>query len=145
MKTANLTGALLDYWTARAEGIPAEQLSIRPVPRTDDTICVREQKVRDEYGFEVTALPYSTDWARGGPLIEKHKLDLGQGHMLPTGRWEKGGYVSRVAPFGAAPAYILEATAFHTVNWMRGDTALQAVCRAVVRAAFGDEVEDLPC
>jgi hypothetical protein len=43
MKVAELTGALLDYWVAKAEGIP-------------------------EHGWRP---PYSGDWAHGGPIIER--------------------------------------------------------------------------
>ncbi len=125
MKTANLTGALLDYWVARAEGIPADQLEIRQVPRTDVLICVREW-CTDTSGTAVVALAYSTKWDLGGPLIEKHVigLDICHGGV--------GAYVRhRQAPCDGDQAY--------------GDTPLQAVCRAVAHAAFGDEVEDVPC
>lgn len=125
MKTAELTGALLDYWTARAEGIPADQLEIREVPRTDITICVR--KFPDSVVAGVTiagrsaVCDYSTSWASCGPLIEKHRIDV----------YEQGGnwYADKRG------AVLLGC----------GDTPQQAICRAVVRAAFGDEVEDLPC
>lgn len=118
MKTANLTGALLDYWTARAEGIPADQLSIRQVPRTEWTICVHTPP-----GLIPRTLAYSTDWALGGPLIEKHQITIDPPLITGTAFWGTTGIDS----LG------------------KGDTPLQAVCRAVVRAAFGDEVEDLPC
>jgi hypothetical protein len=110
MKTAELTGVLLDYWTARAEGVPAEQLEIREVPRTDWKICVR-------VGYPMPgrdmAMPYSTSWALAGPLALK---------------WRDHEHL-----FG--------------MNWnlvMACSDPLIAICRAVVRAAFGDEVEDLP-
>lgn len=120
MKTAELTGALLDYWTARAEGVPAEQLEIREVPRTDWKICVR-------VGYPMPgrdmAMPFSTSWALAGPLVEKHGICLSV--CLGDGEgW---------------------AAWLDSPSTQYGDTALIAICRAVVRAAFGDEVEDLPC
>ena len=124
MKTANLTGALLDYHTARAEGVPADQLEIRPVqrpdPRTPDAICVRHLPGTPGRTVAVIVLDYSTNWALAGPLVETYGLTLEQ---YPPAWW----------------ANEPDSTA------VMGDTPLIAICRAVVRAAFGDEVGDLPC
>jgi hypothetical protein len=115
IKTSELTGALLDYWTARAEGIPAEQLSIRRVPRTDNLIVVREWP-----GVcSALVLPFSTQWHVGGPLIEKHHLNISETDPPGWRAWS------------------------NDLDAEYGDTPLQAVCRAVVRAAFGDEVEEV--
>jgi hypothetical protein len=46
MKVAELTGALLDYWVARAEGM-----------------------THDAATFAVPAHAYSTEWAYGGPIL----------------------------------------------------------------------------
>lgn len=123
MLTANLTGALLDYHTARAEGVPAADLEIRPVqrpdPRTPDTICVR--KIGP---LALMRIDYSTNWALTGPLVEKHRLDLISAY---SGDWFVTSLRHDMSDRG------------------QGDTPLIAICRAVVRAAFGDEVEDLPC
>lgn len=120
MKTADLTGALLDYWTARAEGVPAADLEIRPVqrpdPRTPDTICVK--KIGH---LALVRIDYSTNPALWAPLIDKHCADI---------TYETDG-PKRIAWVGATHA--------------KADAAPIAICRAVVRAAFGDEVEDLPC
>lgn len=116
MRTADLTDALLDYWTARAEGVPAADLEIRPVqrpdPRTPAAICVRRVGP-----LALIRIDYSTNWALTGPLVEKHRLNV----------------VERVQGWRAYDAYSAI-----------GDTPLIAICRAVVRAAFGDEVGDLP-
>lgn len=118
-KTTELTGAQLDYWVARAEGIPAEQLTIRQVPRTDWLICVRKRAEHDAS----RVLPYSTDWAQGGPLIEKYPM-----RFMALG----GGYEATMTAPGP--------TCFARAE---GATPLQAICRTVVRAAFGDEVEEV--
>lgn len=117
MRTADLTGALLDYWTARAEGVPADQLEIRAT----GALCVRN--LRGSWGptVAVQVLDYSTNWALTGPLVEKHHLN-----------------VSETDPAGWVAWSDSPSTQY-------GDTPLIAICRAVVRAAFGDEVEDLPC
>lgn len=151
MRTADLTDALLDYWTARAEGVPADELEIRPVqrpdPRTPDTICVRRMFYRNGEPCAVIRIDYSTNWALTGPLIEKHGIapvpfatdefdfepsEAGAiGTVLPT-LWgafiegEGGPYIE---------TYLSQADG-------RGKTPLIAICRAVVRAAFGDEVPD---
>ena len=120
MKTAELTGALLDYWTARAEGVPAEQLEIREVPRTDWKICVRAFVWGDGSVIGCGRLDYSTNWALAGPLVEKYCMFVG----LEFGGWK------------AKPKF--------GVRQASGCSPMEAICRAVVRAAFGDEVEDLP-
>jgi hypothetical protein len=119
MKTSELTGAHLDYWVARAEGVPAEQLTLRPVPRTDWLICVRQREPSRAFPVQLPkVLNYSTDWAQGGPLMAARMVEV---LIAPYGRW-------------------LAQTALHSAP---GDTPLQAICRAVVRAAFGDEVEEV--
>lgn len=127
MKTAELTGADLDYWVARAEGIPAEQLEIRGVPRTDQRICVHKAPPIDGWmGNPLQVLAYSTNWLQGGPLIEKHQLTV-----LRDGGWHAGKSFMHEFCAGDGDG--------------EGGTPLIAICRAVVRAAFGDNVEDLPC
>lgn len=126
MKTADLSGALLDFWTARAEGVPAGQLEIRPVqrpdPRTPDAICVHvAPAIPGWMANPQRRLDYSTNWALAGPLIEKH-VDT----MHENGdHWAVRHHRRAIGATGPTP--------------------LIAICRAVVRAAFGDEVEDLPC
>lgn len=132
MQTANLTGALLDYWTARAEGVPAADLEIRsvqrPDPRTPDTICVRKISP-----LALMRIDYSTSWALTGPLVEKHEINL---H-----RW-KGDVNFWAAEFAYTSHYHdVYASDYEEEGC---DGPLIAICRAVVRAAFGDEVGDLP-
>jgi hypothetical protein len=122
MKTADLTGATLDYWCARAEGIPAADLEIRQVPRTVNRICVRILRGREGVlGVALEVLAYSTNWAQGGPLLESRAVDVSP----MAGVWYAKLRLSRADGVG--------------------DTVLQAVCRAVVHQAYGDNVEDRPC
>lgn len=140
MRTADLTGALLDYWTARAEGVPADQLEIRNMPRPDDPRAPKQICVRT-VPCEIAGVPpiqkridYSTNWALAGPLVEKHEINL---H-----RWKDD------TEFWAAEfAYESHYHDVYADDYVAEgcDTPLIAICRAVVRAAFGDEVEDLPC
>lgn len=120
MKTADLTGALLDYWTARAEGVPAADLELRAA----GTLCVRNIRGTPGKIAAVQVLDYSTNWALTGQLVEKHLVDL----------------TNCVDPVRCVAAIFED-----DIIYGEGDTPLIAIGRAVVRASFGDEVEDLPC
>lgn len=105
MKTSELTGALLDYWVARAE----EKV---PLKHGDHWFV---GLVREE------AYSPSANWAQGGPLIEKHIETIYEN----GGRWACRTHARAIGATGSTP--------------------LQAICRAVVRAAFGDEVGEAAC
>lgn len=115
MKTAELTGALLDYWTAQADGIAPEHLNIEDV--NGQAICGR----RWPGVVSWLALPYSTQWHLCGPLIEKHHLNISETDPPGWRAWSD----DLDAEYGRTPQ--------------------EAICRAVVRAAFGDEVPEVPC
>lgn len=121
MRTSDLTGALLDYWTARAEGVPAADLELRAA----GTLCVRNIRGTPGKIAAVQVLDYSTNWALCGPLLETYGMDL-ENPVDPV-RW-------RAEAWSGSHCFQAD-----------GPTAMIAICRAVVRAAFGDEVEDLPC
>lgn len=128
VKVADITGALLDYWTARAEGIPAKQLNIRQAPRTDNLICVRKWHTNDPIiGPDIVRLAFSTLWAQGGPLIDKHDV------FFEASNFPRKGAVFAYRGWQDAGAGGGE----------YGPDRLTAACRAVVRAAFGDEVEEV--
>lgn len=114
METSKLTGALLDYWVARAEGVPATEITMQS-GRAERVI---ELGVLSP-AVAVLSLAYSTDWAQGGPLIEKHHLKM---RGCRTGWFVSG---SSLAVYG------------------EGAALLEAICRAVVRAKFGDEVAEV--
>lgn len=85
--------------------------------RANGALCVRNMPAVGMALPMALVLDYSTNGALTGPLVEKHQLNV----------------VERSQGWRAY--YTYSAT---------GDTPLIAICRAVVRAAFGDEVEDLP-
>lgn len=110
MKSSELTGALLDYWVARAEG-------------STDT-CIQQWHtgpmcLSSHDAFEPVPYRPSTAWSDGGPLIEKHGLFIDRLH---SGTWVSG-FPSTLDP-------------------VNGPAPLVAICRAVVRAKFGDEVPE---
>ena len=134
MKVSELISADLDYWTARAEGVPADALEIRPVqrpdPRTPETICVRKIAYRNGEPCAVIRLDYSTNPSLWAPLIKKHTIAVSKG----------GNQIS----FPGWYARLGLRTIYHGVDGSIGDEPEIAICRAVVRSAFGDDVEDLP-
>lgn len=117
MKTSDLTGAQLDWHTARAEGVLAADLELR----ANGTLCVRNIRGTPGKIAAVQVLDYSTNWALSGPLVENWSMYV---------EWDEDGYWTARTKDGGC---------------VDGPIALIAICRAVVRAAFGDEVEDLPC
>ena len=104
MKTTELTGAALDWAVAKCEG-------------NDGKWYVSDKDVVD--------FTPSTDWAQGGPIIERECINLTYRHPSFTGLW----------------------TAFNDewdddkngVNC--GDTPLIAAMRCYVASKLGDEVE----
>lgn len=125
LKTSELTGAQLDYYVARAEGVPAEDLFFHRAPYTGEVVCA-SRHVRAGVFVQPRehVLRYSTDWAQGGLLIEKHGMTVRPPETFVP--WEA--HVWRDSYWYAGA----------------GATPLQAICRTVVRAAFGDEVEEVP-
>jgi hypothetical protein len=86
MKTSELTGAALDWAVAKCEGLRFEEW--------------------ETWGN------YSTDWAQGGPIIEREGIAL-----LPPELAEMPGYEGR------------------------GETLLIAAMRCYVTSKLGDEIE----
>jgi hypothetical protein len=104
MKTSELTGAALDWAVARCEGE-----AVHMVKGQLETLWT-------DNGWKP-----STDWAQGGPIIEREKLGLG--HVISEGNlyWIATGYLTEEC----AP------------------TPLVAAMRCYVAACIGDEV-DIP-
>lgn len=102
MKTAELTGALLDYWVARAEGLNVYM---------DGELVEVEDKHENWRAYYP-----STDWAQGGPLIEKYEISVDATFAM---------WAADTGPVSG-----------------EGDTPLVAICRAVVRSVYGDEVPE---
>ena len=97
MKTSELEGAALDWAVAKCEGLDVHN-------------PLWNNKFIDAYG-------YSTDWAQGGPIIEREKIDVT--YCNSAAGWAAIGY--RNAAFGPTP--------------------LIAAMRCYVASKLGDEVE----
>lgn len=118
MKTSELTGAVLNYWTARACGIAPDRLEIR-APECDPAGRGSACWVLTPHA-PASPASYCTEWRQGGPLQEEYFFDVIRAF---GGGWLAG-------PPGA--------DAFAEF----GDTVLEAICRATVRLTFGEEVDD---
>lgn len=122
MKTADLSGPALDYWVAKAEGFDAEII-------TDEkgAFCVRTE--RFENGGKARG-PYSpsTEWHRGGPIIERELICVSFG----SNQESFPGWSALIGP----EHYGDEGDA-------SGSSPLIAAMRAYVIAKFGPEVEDI--
>jgi hypothetical protein len=100
MKTSELQGAALDWAVAKCEFVGAPPLRI-----VSGLI----------YTVEGDNWNPSTDWAQGGPIIEREGLAV----------WKDNGYWEAEA----------------ASNWAKGDTALIAAMRCYVASKMGDDVE----
>ncbi len=138
MKTAELEGAALDYWVARAElNTTLDGLVITPYAKNQWTINCQDDdsiggyicggtiegiKLRRTLNLHHGEWLYrpSCDWSCGGPIIERERIVL-----EPT-----------VSEWSAAVDGI--------TGWEFGKTPLIAAMRAFVASRFGDEVEDIP-
>lgn len=122
MKINDLSGALLDYWVARANGWTS---NANPSAWVDDkgALCF------------IPAVCYdpSTDWALGGPIIERERIHL--------------------EPFPGGDEYPEWMAFEQSDGWGEplddsprrqcGSTALEAAMRAYVASKFGAEVPDV--
>jgi len=114
MKTSELTGFQLDWAVAKAEGEKAQLHHGEVV--TWKTIGYHE--------YRLVWRP-STDWAQGGPIIERESIAiLGDGNLY----WE-------------AECVWAWARGFDDGFFQKGPTPLIAAMRCYVTLKLGDEVE----
>lgn len=76
---------------------------------------------------------YSTDWSQGGPLIDKYQMTV----ICMQSLYEKSEQAKRP---GTGIWSSKQRDADTDYGWL-SPTPLIAVCRAIVRHAFGDEVQ----
>ena len=113
MKTAELTGAALDWAVAKCEGV-----ELYSGPR-DNNPAYKANWVRRKHG---DLFQPSTDWSQGGPIIEREGICV---DLLLNGQWL------------AASRKVEGATMYC------GPTPLIAAMRCYVASKLGDEVEIL--
>jgi Protein of unknown function (DUF2591) len=121
MRVAELDGALLDYWVARAEDLPK--------PRVDDSFCWIEEPAcdGDPAGALDAAFAPSADWAQCGPIIERAEIRIAPSGTTEANRW------SGAVALPGKPGEFAE---------QHGATPLIAALRAFVASHFGEDVSD---
>lgn len=120
VKTSELTGKALNWAVALAEG---HQPPLLRVLRGNVALPCADDPMWCDY------LDYSTDWAQGGPIIEREGINTNK-------------YVAD--PLYSEPYWIGTTWEKAKVDrWMRGPTPLIAAMRCFVASKLGDEV-DIP-
>ncbi len=109
IKTSELTGAALDWAVAKCE----DETDVLFAYRQYGKLLVRQAGCHETHDSEWPYEP-STDWAQGGPIIEREKMEFRN----------KGHYAS----YNDGPTFY-------------GETHLIAAMRCYVASKLGDEVE----
>jgi hypothetical protein len=115
VKTSELTGAALDWAVAKCEGI-----ELYAGPR-DRNPAYKANWVRRKHGD--LYLP-STDWAQGGPIIERERISVGDQTHIEGQPTDSACYATnRKGAYGLGPK------------------PLTAAMRCYVASELGDEVD----
>jgi hypothetical protein len=120
MKVAELTGATLDYWVAKAEAMDAEIYQ----PNAEESVCIAENRMN---------FCPSMDWRQGGPIIER-------AHIVLDALYDEREWIG-----WEAKCYSLDGTKDHMAGeWavQMAPTLLTAAMRAYVASKYGEEVPD---
>lgn len=120
VKTADLTGAALDWAVAKCLGV---RVYIGRYEHTMTGSCLLDAELVDMNTDGPQELKFSRDWAQGGPIIERGEIDLYCHESPKTG----GGW------------WVAEITG--TKAKAKGNTPLIAAMRCYVASKLGDEVE----
>jgi len=112
MKTSELQGAALDWAVAKCE--PDDTLAIYFDESTGEPLCHEDWPDNQEF-------KPSTDWAQGGPIIEREGIQI----KKHTSDWI------------ALPEY----AEFSEEAYQQGPTPLVAAMRCYVASQLGDDVE----
>lgn len=115
----------LNFWVAEAVGL-------RPLLGQDPTNPAAWCVIEDD-GTHFATHPrnqFSSEWAAGGPLLNDHVFEIGEG------------FPDRQGCQFAARARIQVDRALHEGPTMYGSTMLEAGMRAIVAARFGKKVPD---
>jgi len=109
MKTFELTGAALDWAVAKCEGYEIVRMRGNEITFLDRT---------EDGALSERHINYSTDWAQGGPIIEREGIDL---KRITDALWDAH---------------------MNNVNFYEdGPTPLIAAMRCYVASKLGDEVD----
>ena len=113
IRTADLNGAALDWAVAQCEGLDEREYV----------------EIDNLYGAKWRGPEYSTDWAQGGPIIEREKIE-----------WQWIPAPDKAHQYGARKPSL---GGLNRTFCMDGPTVLVAAMRCCVISEFGYEI-DIP-
>lgn len=141
MKTAELEGAVLDYYVAKADGLPIYAAGTDSWPGNAHvhresfehsvvliSLMGMSHGLFIEHSGKSMRYSPSVNWEYAGPIIEHEQIPISP---VVGGTWESE-YVCWQGEDDA------------DTKTVRGKTPLIAAMRAFVASKFGDEVEDIP-
>jgi hypothetical protein len=131
VKTAELDGVLLDYWTARADGLTAK--IVRAGERLNGVRADGDVAAALTPGYADWWQPFHVYWGSAGPIIEREKITL---VAWTGGVWQ--------AFVGEMSVYIDESEPGYLEDEPTPTPPLVAAMRAFVASRFGDTVPDEP-
>jgi hypothetical protein len=123
LKTAELTGATLDYWVARALSDRHVRLLRADGDRIREDRC--ETRFSDRFGFD-RFMP-SIAWYEAGPLLDRFDGMVGRYHAYANQQ---------------PPLYVADMGVGLARYRAFGPTRIVAALRALVGAVFGGDVPD---
>lgn len=135
-KTATLEGALLDAAVAKALGyLPGfrDDFGGKSGPAWVHSDGARQSVLRSEFSP-------STDWAFGGPLIERERIAVWASGDDEDGFWSAG-YSLSVDEGTQCQSGWIDMPCVKADHMQTGTTPLIAAMRAYVASTFGEEVE----
>jgi hypothetical protein len=118
MKTNELTGTALDWAVAKCEGYEIVRMRGNEITFLDRT---------EDGALSERHINYSTNWAQGGPIIEREGVCI---QYIPAGTSQ--GW------------WAIKDSTFHDrsrPDEVRGETPLIAAMRCYVASKLGDEIE----
>ena len=130
MKASGLSGAQLDYWVAKAEGIAASKEDSGASDFGEPAVYWQGSG-SEIAGSELISANFgspSTDWAKGGPIIEREQIEVSP---LDASTWQAA----------VRPEYIATER-YNYVSCANGPTPLIAAMRAYVASKYGEDVPD---
>lgn len=133
IKTSELTGAALDWAVAKARGYSEVRVFSRTRPTDKGWVEVRFNPERQA---PTARFAPSTDWAQGGPIIEREGI-----------RWNESGgdfYAWIGGHEWIDPLHEPMTESYPGIKWggfAYGSTLLEAAMRCFVASKLGDEVE----
>lgn len=139
MKTAELTGAQLDLWVAKAldwRFDPHHALLHYTLQRYEGGVLVQPAVSRDDSGEDFSP---STVWDHGGPIIERERIAV-----MPFGEQWAAGFHPRsdCRMVNDGDGHFDDMSSIEMDQERYGETALIAAMRAYVTRKFGENIPD---